>query len=285
MWKRRNNIRIALPSAFTVFFAMFSLVSANETDKAEHFSHEAFDLLLQKNIHGGLVNYNGFDTPEFNSYCDKLGTAAPDTWTAAEQLAFWLNSYNSSTIKAVLRRPGMKMVSNFADFFTADTFIVAGKAWTLQSMRINITSKFAIPLTHFGAMLPAIGAPRPSARAFRAKNVISELEKIARQYFRSENGCVLDIAAKSLRLSWICSEYRKDFEFGGRTLLAAVLPYLDDKTAAFATVYKDQITIAFLPFDWRLNERRSGRLDAEIVKPYYTRKDTATTKTRHAKKK
>ncbi|MCC6846803.1 MAG: DUF547 domain-containing protein [Bacteroidetes bacterium] len=264
---------------------VLSLVSADEMPKTEHFSHETFDLLLQENTRGGLVNYRGFDTPNFNLYCERLLAATPDLWSANEQLAFWLNAYNASTIQAILKRPGMKMANNFAGFFTADTFIVAGKVWTLQSLRDNIIKKFKIPLAHFGAMLPAMGAPRPPSRAFRAKNVMAELEKTARQYFRTENGCVLDIAAKALRLSWLCMEYRKDFEAGGRTLLAAVLPYLDDKTAAFATVYKDQITIDFLPFDWRLNARRDGHLETDVAKPYYTRKDTAAAKTKSSKKK
>lgn len=270
---------------YVVFSTTLSLISAKEMQKAEHFSHEAFDLLLQENIRGGLVNYSGFDTPEFNLYCERLSTAEPASWSAAEQFAFWLNAYNASTIKAILKRPGMKMANNFTGFFTADTFIVAGKAWTLQSMRENIVKKFAMPLVHFGAMLPAIGAPRPPSRAFRAKNITAELEKIARQYFRSESGCVLDIAAKTLRLSWLCREYHKDFEAGGKSLLVAVLPYLDDKTAAFATVYKDEISIDFLPFDWRLNARRDGHSDADAAKPYYTRKDTTALKTKPVKKK
>lgn len=267
---------------FGVFFA--SGISAKEPPKPEHFSHATFDSLLQLNVRGGLILYAGFDTPAFEQYCSQLASATPAGWGAAERLAFWLNACNAMTIKAVIKRPGLKMANNFAGFFSADTFWVAGRGLSLQKIRDSILRTFPTPLVHFGAMLPAVGAPRLSARAFRAKNVVSELEKIARQYFRTEAGCVLDIGAKTLRLSWICREHRADFEAGGKSLLAAVLPYLEEKTAAFCAVYKDEITLDFLPFDWRVNARRDSGAEVE-TKPYLTRRDTAAAKSKSLKKK
>ncbi len=257
--------------------------TAKEPPKPEHFSHEIYDSLLQENVRGGLIRYEAFDSPVFEEYCGQLAVASPSSWSGEERLAFWLNAYNAMTIKAVQKRPGMKMASNFAGFFTADTFVIAGKALTLQSIRDSVLRRFGTPLVHIGAMFPALGAPRFPSRAFRARNVIAELDKLAKQYFRTEQGCVLDIAAKMIRLSWICKEYRADFEQTRGGLLAGILPYLDDKTAAFAAVYRDEISIDFLPFDWRVNARRDAPSDTAI-KPYLTRKDSAALKVKTPKR-
>ncbi len=284
MWKLLNSKCSIFAFLLLAFYATQLSANVKDAIASEHFSHEILDSLLQANVHGGLINYYGFDTPQFAHYFKLLEAAKIDSWEPAERLAFFLNAYNAMTIKAVLNRPGLKMANNFSGFFTADTFVIAGKPLVLQSLRDEMSRSFNTPLLHFGAMLPAMGAPRIPSRAYRAKNIINELAKLARQYFRSESGCVLDIGAKTLRLSWICHDYRKDFEKSGKSLLEAVLPYLEDKTAAFAAVYKDQIQIDFLPFDWRVNARRDGRADVE-GKPYYTRKDTINKTTKTMKNK
>lgn len=275
MWKRRNNTLIV----FVVGIILAALLPAiaKEPPKPEHFSHETFDSLLQENVRAGLIRYEGFDAPAFDEYCVRLAMAAPAAWSADERLAFWLNAYNAMTIKAVHKRPGMKMANNFSGFFTADTFVVAGQKLTLQTLRDSILRRFGTPLVHIGAMLPAIGAPRFSSRAFRAANVVVVLDKLAKQYFRTESGCVLDIAAKTIRLSWICKEFRLDFEQKRSGLLAGILPYVDDQTAAFAAAYKNDIIIDFLPFDWRINSRRDIS-SATAIKPYDTPKEAAEKK-------
>lgn len=224
----------------------------------EHFSHAVYDSLLQVCVSGGKVYYEGFRTPAFTAYCERLTAAAPNTWSVDEQLAFWLNAYNACVIANVLAHPGVRMVNNIDGFFSRDTFRIAGNALTLDSMLHGIIRPvFGEPLAHFGVSRASLGSPPLHNRAFRAENVRAVLRQNARKFLRSERGSVLDVGANVLLLSPIFSWYREDFGATDKELLAVVVQYVRDTEAAYIAVHRADITIKFLPYDWTLNGRNA----------------------------
>lgn len=258
------------PIVFCSVLAFFGLyTTARSADEpAEHFSHAVFDSLLQLNVSGGRVFYEGFDIPAFAAYRERLAAAQPGVWSRDEQLAFWLNAWNASVIAIVLRYPGVRVVSNAEGFFDRDSVQVAGRMLTLDAMEKDIIRPlFRDPLVYFGMMRPAVSSPRLPNRAFRVATVRRILRQQARSFLRSEEGAVLDVGSNVLMLSRIFEWCRDDFETDGRTLLDFVVQYVRDTEAAYIAVHRKELTVRFLPYDWRLNGRNADP-GKESVKPY-----------------
>jgi hypothetical protein len=234
----------------------------------ERFSHAVFDSLLQLNVSGGKVFYAGFDVPAFAAYRERLAAARPGTWSRDEQLAFWLNAYNASVIAIVLRHPGVRLMSNADGFFDRDSVSVAGRVLTLNGMEHEVIRPlFREPLVCFGIVYPAVSSPKLPNRAFRAATVRKVLRQQARTFIRSEEGAVLDVGSNVLMLSRLFEWYREEFEAGGRSLLDFVVQHVRETEAAYIAIHRKDITIKFLPYDWRLNGRNADP-DKENIKPY-----------------
>lgn len=248
------------------FLSLGSALAAEETP--EHFSHATFDSLLQINVSGGTVFYTGFDVPAFSAYRERLATAQPASWSRDEQLAFWLNAYNASVIALVLQHPGFRLVSNADGFFDRDSVRIAGRTLTLNGIENEVIRPlFREPLVYFGLVYPAVSSPRLPNRAFRAATVRKVLRQQARTFIRSEEGAVLDVGANVLMLSQLFEWHRADFETEGRTLLDFVVQHARDTEAAYIAIHRKDLTIKFLPYNWRLNGRNADP-DKEDVKPY-----------------
>jgi len=254
-----------------VFCSAFAVLPAGSAEAPEHFSHAVFDSLLQLHVGGGKVYYDGFNTQAFEQYRRALASAHPVSWSREEQMAFWLNAYNACAIAAVLARPGMRVISNADGFFDRDSFALAGAFYTLDRLMDERLRPFGDPAVHFGSACGAAGAPRLHNRAYRAATVKKTLRDNARRYMRGEQGAVLDVGANVLMLPELFSRYRTDFERGGKTLLNAVVPYVRETEAAYIAVHRHDITIRFLPFDWRL-AARTGETGKEAAKPYNKKK-------------
>ncbi len=238
----------------------------------EHFSHTVFDSLLQLHVGGAKVYYEGFNTPVFLAYRNRLASARPAAWSRDEQMAFWLNAYNASAIAAVLARPGLRVISNADGFFNQDSFAVAGAYYTISRILDELRA-FGEPLVHFGASCGAAGAPRLHNRAYRAATVLKTLRDNARKFVSGENGAVLDVGANVLMLPALFEHYRIDFERSGRTLLSAIVPYVRETEAAYIAVHRSDIIVRFLPFDWKL-AARIAETGKETTKPYNKPKKT-----------
>ncbi len=272
--------RLALMLFLTLLFLQiaasvaFAQGKSSTSVAAEHFSHALLDSLLQSHVVGGRVLYAGFEGEAFRTYCKSLETIPSSTlkqWSRDEQLAFWLNAYNTCVIANVLAHPGIAMVANVRGFFDDDTVRVAEKNFTLQDMKDEIRLRFRNPLMFFGMTDGTKGSPKLAKRAFRAATVAKQLTAQAKSFLRSEQGAVLDVGTKTLRLARLFETYRGDFEASGQPLAMFVAQYLNDTEAAFVAVNRKELEIAFFDGDMRLNKRETSG-DEAGVKPYQKQK-------------
>ncbi len=238
------------PLACILLMASFCALQATPQD----FDHSAFDRLLAQAVVNGRVDYAAFRTSrEFAAYLVALERAAPATLPAAGQLAFWINAYNSLTIRNVLDNPGIKQPTDIKGFFDIRKFKVAGQQLSLNDIENTIIrARFKDPLIHFGLVCAARSCPPLLPRAYTGSTVYTLLAQNATAYLASQYNRY-DIKDNVLRLSKIFEWYAADFngEAGTR-----------DFVRKYGTVQMKQalaaspaVTVAFLEYDWTLNAR------------------------------
>ncbi|HYF02335.1 MAG TPA: DUF547 domain-containing protein [Patescibacteria group bacterium] len=223
------------------------------------FSHSALDTLLQQNVRGGLVYYPGFYSELFEKYLDEIAAAKPEKWERNEQIAFWINAYNSAVIAQVLKNPGLRMVSGLPHFFK-DSVTIGQQKITLDSARAKL-ALFKEPLVYFGLNSAAMSYPKLENRAFKGATVIKELQKNARAFLKSEDNLLLDVPTNTVYISKLFLKEEENFKNGKKSVLNFLVEYAPPVISGYLAVHKDSVKIEYLDF----NERLNGRLDEPAV--------------------
>ena len=94
---------------FSFLLTIASLVHANGRD-----AHGLFTEILQDYVHVGEVDYTAMRTDgRFQAYISFLENTNPDSIVEPEaQLAFWLNAYNTFTLKVILENYPVKSIND-----------------------------------------------------------------------------------------------------------------------------------------------------------------------------
>ena len=97
---------------FVVFSPVASGAGVDNTLYAE---------VLNLYVKDGLVDYTGLSAHRENLdvYLDKLGDLNPDEISRKEQLAFYLNLYNASTLKLIVDHYPLESIKDLGSFFSS----------------------------------------------------------------------------------------------------------------------------------------------------------------------
>ncbi|MCE7935745.1 MAG: DUF547 domain-containing protein [Chlorobi bacterium CHB2] len=218
------------------------------------FDHSAFNTLLSQAVSGGKVDYGKFKgNAAFAAYLSALQAAEPMGLTSNEQLAFWINAYNASTIKNVLDNPGMRKPTDVKGFFDAKKFKIAGRSLTLNQIENDIIRKnFKEPLIHFGLVCAARSCPPIINKAYTGKNVKSLLASNAKAYLAGKQNSY-NAATNTLSLSKIFEWYREDF--GGESGLKEFVKKYGTAEMKAGLTANPKTKIVSLEYDWTLNSK------------------------------
>jgi hypothetical protein len=225
--------------------------------------HEAFSGLLQKYVHNGLVDYDGFSKdPAFESYLSILASTDPTTLGKDAQLALWINAYNAYTIKLIADRMpissirdiglGLPVISGPWSISFAN---VGGKEYSLNEIEHDIIrEQFGDPRIHFALVCASRSCPRLRAEAYEAHLLDGQLEEDARRFINDPGLNQFDSASRVIRLSKIFDWYQSDFEEKAGSVRLFIRPYIDSDQAR-ELLWKENVSVMFLEYDWSLNSR------------------------------
>ena len=230
-------------------------------------THAAWTALLQRWVADGGVDYAGWkreDEGRLNDYLATLSaTCAADyeRWTAAERIAFWLNAYNAFTIRLILdhypiasiRRIGWLPLAAFRERFIPMDGLKGGTISLNDIENGTLRSDFREPRIHFALVCASRSCPPLRPEAYRGADLDRQLDDQARRFLRDPSRNRVDTAARMLYLSSIFNWFRGDFEAAAPSLPAYVAPFLGDAPGAL-----DGFDVAFLDYDWSLNDRTGG---------------------------
>ncbi len=217
---------------------------------APSFDHTAFDTILARAVSNELVDYTLIRReflPDLTAYLDRLADTRPDIMPLSEQLAFYINLYNATMIKAVIDRyrPGYRPDENDFSVFKDPLVRLVGKTISLNHLENNIIRPtFQDPRIHVALVCGARSCPPLLPRAYRAAELDKTLDENMRRFVTDGSRNRIDGRDKKLYLSSIFDWYADDF--GGRANLAT---YIDRYHPEYVAGYD----VSFQPYSWELN--------------------------------
>jgi hypothetical protein len=193
-----------------------------------------------------------------------------DGWTKPQQEAFLLNAYNAFTVKKILTRyPDIKSIRDFGTVFgnpwKDKFFTLFGEPATLDMIEQDLLRKpgaYDEPRIHFALVCASIGCPMLRNEAFTADRLDDQLEEGIRRFLSDRTRNRYDAGKGKLEVSRIFDWYGQDFEKGNhgytsvKATLARYADLLADKPEDRAAVQAQRADVAFLDYDWSLNDAR-----------------------------
>ena len=244
-------------------------------------SYKAWDDLLKKHVryvqngNASRVDYAGFarDRAQLKAVLDdwqKVTRAEFDGWTKPQQQAFLMNAYNAFTIEKILRRyPDIKSIRDYGSVFgnpwKDKFFTLFGQPAYLDFIEHETLRKEGVyddPRVHVSVVCASIGCPMLRNEAFVADRLDAQMEDGMRRFLSDRTRNRYNPETKKLEVSKIFDWYGKDFEKGHKgfsSVKQALSRYADllaDKPEDRAMVRDQKAEIAFLDYDWSLNDAK-----------------------------
>ena len=237
--------------------ALFAaLVTANTA-----FDHSAFERLLKAHVVDGGVDYDAFArAPEFPGYLDQLARAQPDTLSAKDRLAYWINVYNAYTIQLVNAHEERQSIRNINKTlgvlkamgpWKEEMVKAGGKTMSLDHVEHEIIRKgFQEPRIHFALVCAARSCPPLRREAYTGERLEAQLDDQARIFIaQSPDKNRVDVERATVHLSPIFSWFKDDF---GPDLGRFLARYFPDGPAR-RLLESGKFKMVETPYDWSLN--------------------------------
>lgn len=214
-------------------------------------NHKDWDELVKMYVsENGRVNYSGFKSNinKLKSYLDYLSQhPVKENWSKNEQLAYWFNLYNASTVYLIASQYPIKSITNLENGKPWDKkFIQSGdKTYSLNDIEnVIVRPNFKEPLVHVAFNCAAVSCPNLLNEAFVADRIELQLEKQAKKWINDSSKNKL--SEDKMEVSKIFEWYKDDFTSSGG-VVGFINKYASTKVNSNAKTN-------FLEYNWELNE-------------------------------
>lgn len=232
----------------------------------------------------GLVHYVALRTYQepleaYLSSLDRVTRTDYETWTDAEQKAFWINAYNAWVLETMIDHHPIEP-SGFLDrfrypsdsirqidgVFDEEEHRVLGEARTLDEVRDDVLrERFEDPLVHVALVPAAVSAPPLRREPYQGARLEAQLADQARRFLADETrGVAIDHDEKTVRISRLFEWYADDFRHGyDSDRFAARAAELRGACEFIATYHPEAegpledetYELVFMDYDWSPNRR------------------------------
>jgi hypothetical protein len=160
-------MRVGKPLAAVVLTLGLSAGAARAVCAPVDHAHAQWSVMLARWVSGGSVDYAGIKREaegQLTSYLEILsGTCATDyqTWSRAQRIAFWINTYNAFTVRLILdhypvtsiRKIGWLPLAAFRERFIPMPGLKGGKISLNEIEHDTLRAHFREPRIHFALSL------------------------------------------------------------------------------------------------------------------------------------
>jgi hypothetical protein len=241
-------------------------------------AHARWDALTKKHVvwlaggHASRVDYSGFaaDRAALKSYLDGLASVSKgeyDAWTRPQKLAFLLNAYNAYTVELILTGyPDLKSIKDLGSLIASPWkkrfFSLLGQPRHLDDIEhgmIRAPGVFDEPRIHMAANCASIGCPALRNEAYVADRLDSQLEDSVVRFLTDRSRNRFNPQTGRLEVSRIFDWYGKDFAARSGSVQAWLAKHADqlaDEPAGRQIVREGKAKLAFLEYDWALNDKK-----------------------------
>lgn len=224
--------------------------------------------LLRKYVKDGIVDYQGLKDEEnkLDAYLRVMEQTDTSKLSRDEQLAFYINTYNATTIKFVLSAyPGIESIRDLGGRFFNKPFEkkivrIEGKTISLDDLEHGIIRpRFKEPRVHFAVNCASKSCPPLISEPYQGSTLDQQLTASTRAFLNDSEKNYLD--GKKLYISKIFKWFGKDFN---DDVIGFFIRFADEELKRKLTADRDYITVKYLDYDWSLNgkgessRRRAG---------------------------
>jgi hypothetical protein len=218
--------------------------------------HRLYAGLLKKYVKDGVVNYQGFKNEEhvFDKYLKVLEEVDSKVLSRNEQFAFYINAYNSWTIKLILSGyPEVKSIKDLGSLFKSPwkkkLCLIDGGVVTLDDIEHHILRpRFKDPRVHFAINCEAKSCPPIRSEPYRASGLDQQLDEMTRAFINDFESNRLE--DHTLYVSSIFKWFAEDFN---KDIIGFFLKYAKRDLKEQLEANKEMIKVKYLDYNWSLN--------------------------------
>ena len=228
--------------------------------------HRPWQTLLSRHVvasDDGInrVAYSDFDDSSktlLNQYLTTLSNVQPTQHNQSQQLAYWVNLYNSLTVQVVLDHPKKDSIRSMGPLLSFGpwdkTYLtIEGKPVSLNDIEHRILRPiWQDHRLHFVLNCASIGCPNLSRTAYTSDNIEDALARAEQTFLQHPRA--LSLSDKGvLQLSSLFDWYREDFADNESALLAYLAEQRPDLAETLLVYPIGSNSNIDYVYDWSLN--------------------------------
>ncbi|NEQ30480.1 MAG: DUF547 domain-containing protein [Leptolyngbya sp. SIO4C5] len=215
----------------------------------------------------GAVDYRRWQAEAKSDLEDWLATLdglETDPLADDDKLALLINLYNALVVQQILQRYPLKTIRPqilgipnwvaFLYFFMKPVHRLDHRRLSLNALEHDVLrQQFQEPRIHFALVCASVGCPRLRNEAYWPDRVRSQLDADAQLFINNPDKVRYDRDHQVLYCSKIFKWYEADFLQVAPSVTAYIQRYWQSEPQP-----DSQAAIAYLPYDWSLNQRTSS---------------------------
>ncbi|MEH6535089.1 MAG: DUF547 domain-containing protein [Psychroserpens sp.] len=201
-----------------ILIAFFGAISFGFSQNASEY-FKAANAFFNENVSNGKVAYSKIhNNPEaLNKLVALAETVSVSKNDVKTYQAFWINAYNISVIKGIVKNFPMKSPLDKAGFFDKTKYKIAGESITLNDIENKkLRAQFSDARFHFVLVCGAVGCPPLINKAYQPNTLEAQLQRQAE--IALNNPSFIKIKKNNVELSEIFKWYKEDFVKNGNEI-------------------------------------------------------------------
>ncbi|MEO1272810.1 MAG: DUF547 domain-containing protein, partial [Myxococcota bacterium] len=193
-----------------------------------------------------------------DGYIEALGKVKLNTLPRDEQLALLINAYNAFTLKLIIDNlDGLRSIRDIPSPWDTRDYKLGGTTVSLNDIEHGLIRPiYKDPRIHFAVNCASIGCPPLAATAYTGPQLDAQLKAATERFATDPN--TVQLSGNTLRVSKLLKWYGSDFtdaSFKGHASSVAVYlkPYTTDEVRSFIAQQGDNVSVAFMDYNWNLN--------------------------------
>lgn len=225
----------------------------------------------------GLVDYAGLAADgrdDLEAFMRTIGSTDPSRFSEAEQIAFWINAYNATTIYQVVQRYPLESVRDVGTLFGLvggffkQKYRVANEERSVDNIEHDILRPtYNDARIHWTLVCASFGCPRLLRRPYTAADLDPLLTEVSFEFMASPRALHIDDDDDTLWVTSYFDWYGDDFEAAAGDIVDYILRYAPEDKATWIREHRDTMRVRFMDYDWTLNDQSKGPRSRRPVEP------------------
>lgn len=204
------------------------------------------------------------DLPALNELRGKLAAVDVAALPKPDQLAYWINLYNVSTVATVVGGYPTKSIRDLStdpiirlNVFKKETIPIRGGKVSLDTLEnVKIREGFKDPRIHFAINCAAKSCPPIRPEAYIGARLHEQLDDQARKFLNGPLGARFKKDGDSLTITTtlIMKWFKDDFETWGGGRVAFLRKFVTPDKQKMIDAAKGNVDFEFADYNWDLND-------------------------------